>query len=166
MVAAGDPIESSDVTTIEDYTIRKPLVRLVQSVAQLLANNTETAITFTTEDIDTHGFHDSASNTTRISPTIAGYYRFTGTLFLSSNAGTTLLSSAIGKNGVAQNGRGRETTQNTSTRSNNCFAILAANGTNDYFELFGQQLTGVSLNTNVGAGGFASVFEAEFLRPL
>jgi hypothetical protein len=79
MVAAGDPVESTNITTVEDYTIRKPLVRLIQSVVQSIPHDTDTAFTFTagSEDIDTHGFHDETTNPSRITPSVAGYYLLT-----------------------------------------------------------------------------------------
>lgn len=166
MPAAGAPVSSSDGTTVEDYTIRKPLVRLIQQAAQSIAT-TNTAITFGagSEDIDTHGFHDEVTNNTRVTPTIAGYYRCTG-VYLSSATTAPALRATIGKNGgvvqpafpiyhaVASSAIKGAATQ----------AIVACNGSTDYIEFFAVNSTG-GVNTQA-SGGFNSVLEVEFLRPL
>lgn len=167
MAAAGDPIVSTDITTIEDYTIRKPLVRLLQAVSQSIPNNTDTALTFTTEEIDTNGFHDTTTNNTRITPNVAGYYRINSAVFTQSFSTASQINLYIAKNGVLQSPRVR--TIPVAVAAGKTFAttaILAANGTTDYFEMLFQQSTGGALATQIGGSGFTSVFECEFLRPL
>ncbi len=169
MVAAGDPVESSDVTTVEDYTIRKPIVRLIQQVAQSMTSGTAAALTFGTgsEDIDTHGFHDVSVNNTRITPTIAGYYRLSGCFSMSSATYTQSLA-GFRKNGsnVSPLTTLRPDAASASANSTPATAVtLTANGSTDYFEFIGQQNSGGAQNTSVAAG-LASVFECEFIRPL
>jgi hypothetical protein len=170
MPAAGDPLVSSDTIAVEDYTIRKPLVRLVQAVAQALTNNTDAAITFTTEDIDTHGFHDNATNNSRITPSLAGYYQVTGRVVFSGDNDFTILQARIARNGSVQAAIERNLNPGTSSsagRAASASGIFSANGTTDYFELWGLQAntSAAATPTNIG-GSFASTLECIFLRPL
>src|SRR4051812_6538784 len=129
MVAAGDPVESADITTITDYTTGKPLVRLTQQAAQSIAT-TNTAITFgaSSEDIDTHGFHDTVTNNTRVTPTVAGYYRISAT-YISAATVAPFLAVTIGKNGTVVQPRTQVYHAVTSAvKSVNTSAIQTANG--------------------------------------
>jgi hypothetical protein len=170
-MAAGDPIPYSDLQAIINGSTQKPLCRLVQQVAQPLTSGTDATITFGTgsEEIDTHGLHDVTTNTTRITPTLAGYYRLTGTVYLAASTTVTSYWSNIAKNGSIQSPRSRMVLPATATtsfsRSLTVSLMLQANGSSDYFELIGQQTSGAVLNTAVGAGT-ASVLECEFLRGL
>jgi hypothetical protein len=87
-------------------------------------------------------------------------------VFVAASAALTSLIATIGKNGTVQAPRHRfkPGTANVSA-SAQVSVILTANGTTDYFELFGQQTTGGALNTTTG-GSFTSVLEVEFLRDL
>jgi hypothetical protein len=171
MVAvAGGVVFAADTTTIAALTTGKPLVRLVQQSAQSLANSTDAAILFGSgsEDIDTHNFHDVSTNTNRITPTVAGYYRLTGTVYFAASTAVTNYWANISKNGTIQAPRSRMVLPATASaslaRSLTVSLMLPANGTTDYFELIGQQTSGAALNTATG-GGTASVLECEFLRP-
>src|SRR3982750_3036163 len=99
MVAAGDIVYASDVQTVKDYTTGRPLVRLIQQVAQSVTSQVTpaTAVTFgaSSESIDTHGFHDTVTNNTRITPNIAGYYRATGIVWLAGATTTQVMYAAI-----------------------------------------------------------------------
>lgn len=172
-VYAGSRGFAAAINAIAAGSTEKPLVRLVQQSAQSIASDTDTAITFgaSSEDIDTHGFHDTATNTSRITPTVAGYYRLTGSVFWANDTDLVSSYSSLGKNGTIIAPRSRmvlpSTATSSLTRAIPVTAIQQANGSTDYFELFGRQLqaAAASLNTNTG-GSFASVLECEFLRPL
>lgn len=170
MVAAGDKVTSADTTTIEDYTIRMPLVRLVQAVAQSIPDNVPTFLTFTTEDIDTHNFHDNTTNNDRITPTIAGYYRVRGAFCPAARSDFNTLLIQTAKNGTLQAPSERRPFGGTSVGSSYTIetdALLSANGSTDYFSINVTQdnVANVAVNTVVG-GTSTSVFEVEFLRPL
>jgi hypothetical protein len=172
-VFAGNRIFASDINAIINATTAKPMVRLVQQSAQSLSSDTDTAITFgaSSEDWDTHGFHDTSTNTSRITPTVAGYYRLTGAVWLAADTDVISYYSMIGKNGSVVGPRIRTSLPSTATasttRSIQVVAVQTANGSSDYFELFGRQLqaAAAALNTNAAASA-ASVFECEYLRPL
>jgi hypothetical protein len=172
-VFAGDPISAADINAIINATTGKPLVRLTQQSAQALASDTDVAITFgaSSEDVDTHGFHDTGTNTSRITPTVAGWYRLSGTVWLAADTDVISFYASIGKNGTVVT-RNRNAWPSTATvagltRSYAVTALQQANGSTDYFELFGRQLqaAAASLNTNV-AGAFSSTFECVYERPL
>jgi hypothetical protein len=170
---SGKRASAADVNAIVNSSSGKPLVRLVQQVLQTLASDTDSPILFATgsEEIDTAGWHDVATNTSRITPTVAGYIRLTGTVWYAADTDITNYYASIGKNGAAVQ-RNRIVLPSTAlpasvTRSAFVTCTQQCNGSTDYFELWGRQLqaTPGTLNTQTGAG-IASTFEAEYLRPL
>lgn len=164
MVASGDEINASDITSLEDLTIRAPMCRLVQSGVQSIANNVGTALTFTTEDFDPYNFHDSVTNTTRILPTVAGWYRFHGTYFSSTFTSPTLFAVYLRKNG-ATIPPGMRALYSAAVVSPgvNCTALIEMNGTSDYVELIALQASSGATNTAVSAY-IASTFECKLER--
>lgn len=161
-MAVGDPINWNDIQTIRDFTVGMPLVRLIQTVAQALGAGVATAITFTTEDVDTHGFHDNSTNPSRVTPTVAGYYRITGSVWAQSASGASV-EAVIRKNGTVIPASGRDLPGAANTRCALATVIQTANGTSDYFEVYGNFASAAS--TVVGSQQ-ASTLEVEFLRPL
>lgn len=160
-MAAGDIIFWSDVAD----AIRPPITRLVQQAVQSCANATNAAITFGagSEEIDTHSFHDTAVNTTRITPTKPGRYRAVGTVNMASSGAVTILAAFIGKNGASVQPFHRAKPNATaSTPASSASAIVEMNGTTDYVELFVNQTSGGALNTQA-SGGVNSVLELEYL---
>ncbi|MGX6605671.1 hypothetical protein ACWKSP_26585 [Micromonosporaceae bacterium Da 78-11] len=145
----------------------------MQQSAQSIASDTDVALTFgaASEEIDTHAFHDVTVNNSRIIPTVAGYYRLSGTVFWAADTDVISTYSSIGKNGSIIAPRVRavwpSTATASATRSSPVTAIQSANGTTDYFELFGRQLQAAAAALSTGvSGSFSSVFECEFLRGL
>jgi hypothetical protein len=172
-ITSGSRAAAADVLAIVGASSGKQLVRLVQQSSQSLANDTDVAITFGagSEDIDTAGWHDVATNTSRITPLTAGYLRLTGTVWWAADTDDVSIYASIGKNGTVVQ-RSRIVLPSTATasvtRSVTVTLMQQCNGSTDYFELFGRQVQAATgtLSTNVAAGGVSSVFEAEFLRPL
>lgn len=170
---AGSRAASVDVVAIQTASSTKALVRLVQQLAQTINSDVDTAITFgaSSEEIDTAGWHDVATNTSRITPTIAGTIRFTGSVWWAADTDDVSVYASIGKNGTLVQ-RNRIVLPSTATasmgRSVTVTCLQQCNGTTDYFELFGRQLqaTPATLATVVAAAGFACTFEAEYLRAL
>lgn len=164
MATVGEDILAEDLNAIS----QKPVVRLIQAAAQSLANASNVAVTFAagSEDIDTDGFHDTTTNTSRITPTVAGYYRLTGTLWMSAATFNDVsLQVSIGKNGsvTAPTKRLRYQSATSTARCISVEAVLQADGISDYFELIGNQSTGGALNTQTG-GSTASVLECVLER--
>jgi hypothetical protein len=102
-----------------------------------------TKVSFQSESWDTNSNFDSTTNY-RFTPTIAGTYLFSGSLYLSTIVATTRYSIAIYKNGtLAKNGcllqpSGTDTVLNFA-------CILQANGSTDYFSMY-------IYNGNAGTG--------------
>jgi hypothetical protein len=144
-----------------------PVGMLRQQSAQLLATNTQTAITFGSgsEEFDTYNQHDVTTNPSRVTPNVGGYYRVTGHFSMSSVT-LSQVTAAIAKNGTRvspqatmrpDNASGAASTAQTS-------AILVMNGSTDYFELHGSQTSAGSNNTNVAAG-FESTLSWDYIGP-
>lgn len=167
---AGGKTFLANLMSVIAGTTAKPLVRLKQSAAQTgIANNTATTILFDTEDFDTHGYHSTSSNTGRITPLKAGYYRVAGTVIWQNRTDWQLLYCFLRLNGSTQippGGRNPGTTQSFA-HAVSCTALIAFNGTTDYVELMGQAaiLAGGTHSTVVG-GAQNSVLELEFVRDL
>lgn len=127
--------------------------RVYRSVTQSLNNDTQTLIGFNAESSDVPGWHSTATNDARITPTIAGLYLVVGAVSFAVN-GTGTREVRIYKNGlsgdaVAATGRG-VTVNGTNNVSWICTAVWPANGTSDYFSLAGWQDSGGALNVNAG----------------
>lgn len=165
MVAAGDPVKAVDITALAIASTLTPMVRLIQQTAQSIAAS-NTALTFGagSEDIDTNGWHDVTTNPSRITPNIAGYYWVSGT-YVTQATGTPFMALTPGKTGAAVMPRAQTYHATTSAiKSISTSAILTADGVSDYFEMFALTNGGPTLSQVTG--GFASVFECIFLRPL
>lgn len=172
-MAAGDPVYASDIANISAGANLKNVTRLVQAVAQSgIANNTATPVTFTTEDFDYGGAHNTSTNTSRITPTRAGIYQFDGSICFPGRTDWTLLYCYIRINGSSQLAPGGRISfangsSGTLTQCVACRAKYPMNGTTDYAELIlhGSNAASGTFSTIVG-GAQTSTFEAEFLRDL
>jgi len=168
---AGKRAGSADLLAIQNSSSLRPMVRLVQQISQSLSSDVDTAITFTSgsEDYDLAGWHDVATNTSRVTPTVPGYIRLFGTVWFAADTDDISIYASLGKNGTIVQ-RNRIVLPSTATasafRSVTVTCGQACNGTTDFFELFGRQLqaTPGTLSTNVAAGGFSSTLEVDFQR--
>lgn len=149
----------TDVESIAVRTVEKPLCIVRKSTVTNVANN-GAVLTWDTEDTDPNGLHSTSSNTSRITPNVAGWYRITATVHWAANA-TGRRAVAINKNGATAGygqispGSSAGTTSTTVTRT------VQANGSTDYFEVFAYQDSGAGLNT---ADTVGTVFEVSFER--
>ena len=170
---AGDIILYSDVLALINATLQKPKVKLVQQTAQSLTHNTDTPLTFGTgsEVIDSRGWHNESSNTTRVTPDIPGWYLCIGLVFVEGANTVTNIGACVRLNGTVQSPRQRMPIPATTfTKSVQITNSVPCNGTTDYLELAGYQFdttAGTPLNRNTTVGGsFASVFEVIYDRAL
>ena len=163
---AGQIVTEDDFTAIADAGDEKPIGRLVASGTQALADATPVAITFSTEEIDTHSFHSTSVNTSRVTPTVPGYYRITGTVFFEQMTTAVSISAHIRKNGsTALAAAGRMATSASFAQSSFTTCIVSLDGNLDYVELLGTQDSAGADNTNQSVQ-FSSVLEWEYLRGL
>lgn len=168
---AGGNIQASDITALQAFTTGKPICRLIQQAAQSFTSGATTALTFGagSEEVDTHGFHDTASNTARITPTVAGWYTFRGT-YVTSAIPATIQNRSVQfrKNGatlIAPAGRDNASIASV-TASLSTAAFVLMNGSSDYMELTASQANSgaAAVNTSI-ATQLTSVFECVFERP-
>jgi hypothetical protein len=117
--------------------------------------STYTKILFQTEEFDTNNNFSSSTFT----PTVAGYYQFNATVTLASPVAGIVVTHLY-KNGASF--KRLAATTNSSSYGSNGSAIVYANGTTDYFEIYLYQNSGGSINTN--ADQPATYFNACLVR--
>ena len=143
----------------------KPIGRIVADSTQTMADDTQVAIAFAAADeIDTHGQHNPSSNNTRVTPNVAGYYRFTGTVFFIALTSGQTIDATFRKNGTTSlpaSGRKQGATVQESVHTT---VIVSMNGSTDYMELTGRQNSAGSSTTNQSLQ-FSSVMEWEYIGP-
>ena len=143
-----------------------PLFRVIRSDYQVLANNTDTVISFDNDSsgssFDTNNFYNTS--TYRFTPTIAGYYQLTAQLEFSLNSGNNLFGVMIFKNG-AEALRVRRWNDGSNSNVNiNVTGIVAFNGSSDYAQAYGWQNSGGNISIIQGSG--RTFFEGHYIRPL
>ena len=113
---------------------------------QSLTNNTLTALTFNAELYDTDGFHDNATNNTRITipAGLGGKYLVNGTVIYNTN-GTGSRLAQLHKNGATIND-GADVIGNASTYVGNIFSCVVSLVATDYLELIVRQTSGGALD--------------------
>lgn len=160
--SAGEELTAADLNL-------KPYLHAYQSVAQNLTTAVAAAITMTQEVIDTLNGHSTSSNTSRYTPSVAGYYRCIGqVMFAVSTAGDR--SAYFGLNGSRSDNApyGAMPAMNGAGFVGGCafaFATLHCNGTTDYIELFGSQNSGGTLATLVTSAFTNSMMIIEWMAP-
>jgi len=167
--AVGQRLTATLLQQLADYTVNRPIVRLVQQSAQALADATDVAIQYGAGStaIDTHTYHSETVNTTRITPLIAGLYRVHAFGFFETETTPVVAGTWIRLNGSsAQAPAGRMGTASTGLQSFSMPTIvdISLNGSTDYVEHIMNQDSAGADNTNA-SGQFRSVFGIEFLRP-
>lgn len=135
---------------------------------QSISASTWTKVTMNAEDFDTNTNYDPTTNY-RFTPTIAGYYQITSSVFFSIGASATGASLAIYKNGSIYKGAATYSLANGGMEGSISLPILF-NGSTDYVEIYvwvsaaGTVITG-STNTGYGgAGGANALFNGYLIR--
>jgi hypothetical protein len=160
----------TDVGNVAAYTTTKPVGRIRQTAAQSgMVDSTVTAINFDAEDYDTGGYHSTSSNTSRITPTKAGYYRFKGVICWAGQTDYVGVDAFFRQNGTTQL---PGATRAVPPASGTTFAmqtevLYAMNGSTDYMELVGRHdRTGNATSGTTVSSFLASTLEWEWVRPL
>jgi hypothetical protein len=127
-----------------------PAFSAYNSGYQTIANATWTKINADTENFDTNSNFASS----RFTPTVAGYYGFGANIVTSASA-TGLVGCSIYKNG-SKAFSGSFTPNSNQAPSPLLTAMLYANGSTDYFELYFYQNSGSNMTAGLGdtASGF------------
>jgi len=165
-MAAGDPITASDYAAIKRTSKDRAVCRLEQAAAQSMPDNVATALTFAagSEKTDNDGFHDTVTNNTRITPTIAGWYEFTGVVWLAAATTPVSREAYFRQNGATSiPGGGRDTGLTITSAISVEPAEIYCNGTTDYVELMCRQDSAGAVNTNV-ASQQTSTFGCKLVR--
>lgn len=136
-----------------------------QTTTQTITTGTITAITFNAEAYDPFGFHSTSSNTSRITPNIAGTYAVFGQVCWAANT-TGDRTAQIYKNGAGvdtlpYSGQRAMAGTGLSFGFSHCQGTVSMNGTTDYLELTGTHDKGSNLDTAYTSGGSNSFLIVE-----
>ena len=118
-------------------SINGPSFKAVMSAVTAISNAGTTKLVLNTEEWDTNSNYDSATNY-RFTPTVAGYYLITGSMFMST-ATTARVGVAIYKNGSEHAWQFTAGVSSGGGANPQVSTIVYANGSTDYFELYAAQ---------------------------
>ena len=139
-----------------------PAFSAYASVAQTVTNSTFTKVTLGVEDFDTNSNFASSTFT----PTVAGYYQFNCGIYTNCTLSQTRILLSIYKNGSAvsrliDNSVTYAAGQDVIVQGS---ILIYANGTTDYFEMYGF-LTGTgTLTFSTSGSAITSRFSASLVR--
>lgn len=143
--AAGQKPTASEL----NEAIDKPLFSTVQSAAQSIPNATWTAVTFLTEDIDTHGGHTTLP---RYTAQVAGWYRITAKVVFVASATGARFARLLRNGAIVVPSGGNITPPHSDASVVNVLSVVQL-AVSDYVELQAYQASGAALNTFWSAGG-------------
>lgn len=138
---AGQILLDTDIDAIEAASNLRPAVRIYRNATQSLADNTLVAVDFNSEDLDTHSFHSTSVNPTRITPTVEGWYRCRWTSFIAGATDYSTIRTVMRTNGSTQVAPCAQAGNmpNSVNHSYTTEALVFFNGTTDYIECMVQQ---------------------------
>lgn len=169
-MAAGDKIFYADSASIIAGSTQKAMVRLVQQTTgnqTALVSGADTVLLFGagSEDIDTNNYHDVTTNTSRVTPTVAGYYRcevkgvyaFSGTI--------TSCNTSVRKNGGTwdRTGNAKPGTTGVNCGTPPLSVPIFLNGSGDYVEAV-LQFVGTANQATNNVAGSTCTFQVTFER--
>lgn len=163
-VNVGDDILAVQYNRI----VQKPMCRLVQfTTGTSVPDNTNTALSFDSEEYDTHNMHSTSVNPTRVTIQAGwdGIYLCKGTIFVPTAADYNTIGAVIAKNGANQAPWERVGPNNSSAQRTASTEARLSLVAGDYIELVAYQdnTANTSRTTPVGSS-FEPVLEVEFLR--
>lgn len=167
VLAAGQIALDSDFAAITAASSLKPICQVYLSVAQSIPDNTLTALTFGAENFDSHGFHSTSVNPSRVTPTVAGIYRVTGTLFMTGGTDYNQIRTMARKNGATQFAPAGAMGNLTNAQGHgvNFTTMIEFNGTTDYVEMCVlQDNTANTARNALTSNPYITMFELEYLR--
>ena len=127
-------------------SINGPSFKAVMSAVTAISNAGATKLVLNLEEWDTNSNYDSATNY-RFTPTVAGYYLITGSMFMST-ATTARVGVAIYKNGSEHAWQFTAGVSSGGGANPQVSTIVYANGSSDYFELYAAQDYTSSVNAS------------------
>ena len=167
-VTGGNIVTTADSGTITQGMIgsgvvgKGPAFAGYSSNYQVISTGTFTKLQIDAEDFDTNSNYDHSTNY-RFTPTVAGYYYFTGRVEVTTNPSATDQLLVLYKNGSSYAYIGQRT-GNDVTRGIHGSILINANGSTDYFELYYYQATGGNLTIDIGTTPRRCQFSAFLVR--
>jgi hypothetical protein len=137
-----------------------PAFSAYASVSQTITNGVATKLQANTEEFDTNGNYDNATNY-RFTPTVAGYYQVSGQISATSSVTVTRIIPVIYKNGTAFK-YGVDMTVTIASRSA-VSSLIYFNGSTDYVELYTLLIGTGTLSTSINAP-FDNYFQGVLVR--
>jgi len=160
LAVRDDATVGGDLTVTGTVTAGQPYCLLTNNGVQSIPNSTFTAVTFDTEEADVWGMHSTVSNTSRVTPTVAGTYLVEFDSRFSSIASGTYVLCFVAKNGVTTARRAGRTgfIAGALTLLDFCTGptTFDLNGTTDYIEVLVWQNSGAANNLGSATDGAAS----------
>lgn len=146
-------------------------IGLIQQSGQSLTSGSPTAITYGSGSEEYQynngtSWHSTSSNTSRVTPDVAGLYRCVATTAMAVGATNyTQLSTVVAKNGTRVDSS-PVTRPDPGTAGNGSMAEadVYLNGTTDYVEHWAQQTSGGANSTNASSP-FRCTFRVSLIRP-
>ena len=148
-------------TATPGVPIGGPAFSAYQSAAQTITSSTGTKVRFQTKEFDTNACFDATTNY-RFTPTVAGYYQVTSSMFF--NLGVTALSTSIQifKNSSTVKSVNTGTTSANGWFTPNITALIYMNGSTDFLEVYIIQYSGAAQNLTASAN--TTYFQAALVR--
>jgi hypothetical protein len=157
------PGEILTATNLNAVTIPwNAICQLRMSTPQSLTNNTSTALSFDTEDLDPRGWHAGGSPTL-VTPTVAGWYRATMSIDWQTDTDYTRASFELQKNEANCTPRRYRDPQprvTTGDPTGMSWPLVSLNGTTDRFRIVATQV-----NTSTGANTVDACLLVELVYP-
>ena len=134
------------IARIERDTFGLPRCRATRTANLAVVTGTDTLVTLPTEDPDTNAFHDTTTNTSRLTiPSgLDGTYTVTGNVIWASNA-TGVRVSVFLKNGTST-GEGVSIAGLSGVETRQSFTEMMELAAGDYIEIRARQSSGGNLN--------------------
>ena len=164
-IAAGAVVQADIATGVAGTG---PAFSATKTTSQLISNSTLTKVQLNSEEFDTANCFDSTTNF-RFTPNVAGYYQFNGQvrLDLGTVSGAGEYYVAIYKNGSMFK-RGFSPGVVTPPTGQNIMlgisALIYANGSTDYFELYAFQVSSTTANFSFADNPQQPYFQAALVR--
>jgi len=168
-IGTDDPQQTLHV---QDSSGRKiyppPLFRARKNSAdtQTINNSTNTKITYTIEDVDTHGYYNTTNS--RFTPTIPGWYFIEATVRCSQGGAGARFDMTLYIDGSSSIYAGGLNQQNNNDMGTGVATLVYLDGT-QYVEVYVNQNSGsncgVSFNSNAGGNNTINHFSAFLVSP-
>jgi hypothetical protein len=145
---------NTNIRDAGNFWLSRPLAILRQASGQSISNNTWTAITLDTEDLNRDSGHSLVTNPSRYTSQTTGYYLCSGAVAHGFNATAGARGAEFATNGAAVNYTASLVPQVTTTWGSwvpISAAFLYLTATTQYVEIWGFQNSGGAVTTTAGS---------------